>query len=314
MKESNGWRALEPAGAAGPLVLLRRIGPVELAYAPYAFTTTDAIAPSAIRAHIEEVVARLPASTTLLRWDSPFDRTAFAADAVGLVEAPVRVQPPDTVLVDLSAGERAVLDRMKSKTRYNVRLAERRGVEIEGARAGVNGDYPTDLAAWYAIYEQTARRDRITIHPYRYYERAFTVAAAMHRAGEAVPVVELLTARYDGELLGGAITASWHGTTTYLYGASSDRHRNLMAPALVQWEAMRRAIGRGDHTYDLFGIPPSDDPSHPMHGLYRFKTGFGGRIVHRHGALDRPLQPLRAAAYRRAEAFRGWYYHRWRKR
>ena len=128
------------------------------------------------------------------------------------------------------------------------------------------------------------------------------------------PVITLYTAHHEDDLLGGIIVASWRGVSTYLYGASSDVKRNLMAAYLLQWEAMRRAMANGDHGYDLFGIPPTDDPAHPMHGLYRFKTGFGGRVLHRAGAWDLILRPTPGALYRGAERLRGWYYYRVRKR
>jgi len=73
---------------------------------------------------------------------------------------------------------------------------------------------------------------------------------------------------------------------TYLYGASSNNKRNLMAPYALQWRAMQDAKEMGCKNYDLFGIPPNEDPEHPMAGLYRFKTGFGGQIIHRPGSWD----------------------------
>jgi lipid II:glycine glycyltransferase (peptidoglycan interpeptide bridge formation enzyme) len=82
----------------------------------------------------------------------------------------------------------------------------------------------------------------------------------------------------------------------------------------LQWRAIEDAVGSGCAWYDMFGIPPADDPSHPMHGLYRFKTGFGGSIVHRLGAWDAPVRPLAAGLFRLAERGRDVYFHRLRGR
>ena len=90
----------------------------------------------------------------------------------------------------------------------------------------------------------------------------------------------------------------------YLYGASSDLKRNLMASYVLQLKAIEDAKAYGCINYDLFGIPPNDDPSHPMAGLYRFKTGFGGTIIHRAGSWDYPCRPLIYKAFRMAESSR----------
>jgi len=106
-----------------------------------------------------------------------------------------------------------------------------------------------------------------------------------------------------------------HGTAaTYLYGASSNEHRNLMAPYALQWAALRDVRDRGATTYDLFGIPPTNDESHPMHGLYRFKTGFGGEVVHRHGAWDFVYRPAVWQFWTWTDALRVWYFKVWKKR
>jgi lipid II:glycine glycyltransferase (peptidoglycan interpeptide bridge formation enzyme) len=277
------------------------------------------------------------AGATLVRWDVPWDvergAPKSALTAAGLRPAPIRVQPPDTVIVPLGGGEDAVLAAMKSKTRYNVRVAGRKGVTVSAATGAAA---LTVLPEWYRLYEETARRDAITIHPLSYYRRVIEYAVTPGGVGSAAgggagggaasrevarglaaaedaPRLTLYTAHHEDDLLGGIIVASWQGVSTYLYGASADVKRNLMGAYLLQWEAMRHAMAAGDHSYDLFGIPPTDDPAHPMHGLYRFKTGFGGRVFHRAGAWDRILRPVPAALYRRAELLRGWYYYRVRK-
>jgi lipid II:glycine glycyltransferase (peptidoglycan interpeptide bridge formation enzyme) len=243
---------------------------------------------------------------------------AAALRAAGLRKAPMDVQPPDTVVLDLGYEEESLLAAMKAKTRYNIGLAAKKGVRVEEGSAA-------DLPAWYRMYQETARRDRITLHDYDYYRRQFESARAGAEASgsagtgaqgisPAAPELKLLLARHEGDLLAGIIVALYGDTATYLYGASSDAKRNLMPAYALQWEAIRLARGRGFRAYDLFGVPPSPDPSHPMHGLYRFKTGFGGRMRNRPGCWDFPYRRAGYAAYAAAERARAWYYRRFRKR
>jgi lipid II:glycine glycyltransferase (peptidoglycan interpeptide bridge formation enzyme) len=220
-----------------------------------------------------------------------------------LRKAPMDIQPPSTVILTLDHEEEALLAAMKAKTRYNIGLARKKGVAVEEGSAA-------DLEAWYELYRETARRDRIALHDFDYYRRQFDLASSL----DAGVTLKLLLARHQGELLAGIIVALCGKAAWYLYGASSDRKRNLMPAYALQWEAIRLARRAGCLTYDLFGIPPADDPSHPMHGLYRFKTGFGGRQLDRPGCWDLPLRPAGYRAYSLAERGREWYYRRLRKR
>jgi lipid II:glycine glycyltransferase (peptidoglycan interpeptide bridge formation enzyme) len=114
----------------------------------------------------------------------------------------------------------------------------------------------------------------------------------------------LYIARHEGDDLA-AIMALFRGKqATYLYGASSNIKRNLMAPYALQWRAMQDAKIFGCEVYDLFGIPPDESPGHPMAGLYRFKTGFGGRIARRPGCWDYPYRPVLHALFSGAENLR----------
>jgi lipid II:glycine glycyltransferase (peptidoglycan interpeptide bridge formation enzyme) len=283
-----------------------------LAYVPHGPDAAFAEDPARLEALSRALREHLPKNTVCLRWDlvtgtrvpagASSDEEAREADPSPqplpkpFRKPPADVQPPDTVVVALSADE-TLLERMHKKTRYNIRLAEKKGVTVEKAGAEA-------LAAWYALYRETAERDRISIHSETYYRDLFTHA----------PDLSLWLARYEGVLLAGNVVLVHGKTATYLYGASSNEHRNLMAPYALQWAAMTDARDRGATEYDLFGIPPTDDPAHPMHGLYRFKNGFGGDRVHRHGAWDFVFRPLLWTAWTRADALRVWYYKVWKKR
>ncbi|MEX2442324.1 MAG: peptidoglycan bridge formation glycyltransferase FemA/FemB family protein [Alkalispirochaeta sp.] len=315
VRERQGWQRLGDR-TNGPVVLQRSVGPVRFAYAPHAFHGESSAEP--IGSYVDRLrriaADRESEAPHLIRWDVPWESAAFdaaVAESAGLRRAPVRVQPPNTVVVDLSPEEEEIMAAMKGKTRYNVRLAAKKGVTVarfSGAAA------PAEVPRWYRLYQETARRDQIAIHPLHYYQDVVETAVSMRAAGEPAPVVTLYMATHEDDLLSGILVTSYQGVSTYLYGAGANMKRNLMASYLIQWEAMRDAKAARDIAYDMFGIPPSDDPSHPMHGLYRFKTGFGGAVINRPGCWDVVQARVVGGAFRAAERARQWYHHDLKKR
>lgn len=318
------------------LTLTRAVAPgVSLCYVPYAppdaGVGADALGPLG-----RALLTALEHEPVCVRFDLPWDESTVAARATrrvgvperdgagelvarGPVRAPVDVQPRSTVVIDLSRSQEELLGDMHKKNRYNIGLSERKGVRVRDAGVG-------DLEHWYGLYRETAARDRITIHPLRYYRRLFDLASADAAAaagstgvgaagGEPAGgvSVHLYLAEHEDDLLAGVIVAHFAGMATYLYGASSDRKRNLMPNYALQWHAMERAREAGMRSYDLFGVPPADDPRHPLHGLYRFKVGFGGALIHRAGCWDVIGRPARYGVYRLAERARSFYFHRLRK-
>ena len=309
-----GWEALAfdcRAGGQGfALLVLVRSLPLgqRLAYVPHG---PEAAEPADWEAFLLELARALKphlAGCLFLRFDLPWsircrESLSYHPSAGRLLrKAPMDIQPPSTVILELGHAEESLLAAMKAKTRYNIKLAAKKGVVVE--EGGL-----ADLAAWYELYRETARRDRITLHAFDYYRGQFELASS---PGGSVSL-RLLLARHQGDLLAGIILALKGQAAWYLYGASADRKRNLMPAYALQWEAIRMARRAGCLSYDLFGIPPADDPAHPMHGLYRFKTGFGGRILHRLGCWDAPFRPSGYLAYRLGERGRQWYYRRLRK-
>jgi lipid II:glycine glycyltransferase (peptidoglycan interpeptide bridge formation enzyme) len=303
------------------LVLIRRMPMgLELAYVPHGPELDEAVIErerflldlaEALRPHLGRCL--------FLRFDPPWGveglgNTPGALErSGGLYKAPMDIQPPSTVILDLTIGEEQLLADMKGKTRYNIRLASKKDVEISvvQSKLGEPEHLESALSEWYRLYEETARRDRITLHSEDYYQGLFSLAGSY---GEGAAELYLLTARHEGDLLAGIIVAVMGEGAWYLYGASSDRKRNLMPSYGLQWRAIQLARERGCLFYDLFGIPPSEDPQHPMRGLFRFKTGFGGRVVNRPGCYDVALRPLLYRFYRIAEYLRSAYFLRWRKR
>lgn len=189
------------------------------------------------------------------------------------------VQMRSSIWVDLRVSEEEMLARQKQKTRYNIRLAARRGVTVR--QAGCE-----EIDRWYGMYERTAARDGFTVHGGQYYR---DVMAVLGPPGVAC----LLLAEHESDLLAGIVVFTFGGTAQYMYGASSDIKRNLMAPYLLQWEGMRLARSRGAQTYDLWGIPDVLEEREDLWGVYRHKRGYGGEIVRYVGAFDLVRSPLR---------------------
>ena len=119
--------------------------------------------------------------------------------------------------------------------------------------------------------------------------------------------ITLYIASHEGEDLAAIITLFNESEAIYLYGCSGNNKRNLMPAYLVQWTAIRDAKSYGSKIYDFYGMPPTNDENHPMHGLYLFKTGFGGAEVHRPGSFDMPTSPL-YALYTLAENARAFWH------
>jgi len=208
------------------------------------------------------------------------------------------VQPQSTVILNLDASEEELLANMHKKTRYNIKLAIRRGVVIKryAGRSAI-----ARLGQWYLLYQETAVRDRIAVRSMAYYRRLFRIDEASAR-----PCLSLYVAEHRGDVLAGIIAARFGNRTTYMYGASGGVKRELMPNYLLQWTAIRDARCEGAAEYDFFGVPHSDNPNHPMHGLRRFKSGFGGKTLHYLGAWDYSYRPVLYQLFHRAEKLRGY--------
>lgn len=176
------------------------------------------------------------------------------------------VQPLRTIALDIRPSEEELLAGMKEKWRYNVRLAARKGVEMREAHE------LAELRAWYELLETTGERDQFGIHTFEYYRKFWEIFVPRGQA-------RLLLAYAENELLAGVFVAHLAHEAIYLYGASSNARRNLMPNYLLQWEAIRWTREAGANSYDFWGIPATDEPGEAMAGVYRFKSGWGGRAI-----------------------------------
>jgi lipid II:glycine glycyltransferase (peptidoglycan interpeptide bridge formation enzyme) len=206
--------------------------------------------------------------------------------------SPHNIQPPRTILIDIKGNKEEILARMKQKTRYNIRLAEKKGVTVRAW---------DDIEAFHKMMLITGGRDGFGVHAREYYQRAYDLLHPKQMG-------ELLVAEYEGKPLAGLFVARNGNRAYYLYGASTDEERNRMPTYLLQWEAMKWAKARGCEEYDLWGVPDEEEgileanfeTRHDgLWGVYRFKRGFGGELKRAVQAMDRVYNPLLYWAYLR---------------
>ena len=187
--------------------------------------------------------------------------------------------------------EEEIMAGFHQKWRYNIRLAGRKGVTVkEGTRE--------DLNDFHKIMVETGNRDGFITRPLSYFEKMYD---------NMVPDghMKLLMAYYDGKPISGVIPIFYGNKTWYLYGASSNQHRNLMPNYLLQWEMIKMAIARQDDIYDFRGVSGVVDENHPQYGLYRFKKGFGAKFTEFIGEIYIPFKPVKYRLYKFSEkAFR----------
>jgi peptidoglycan pentaglycine glycine transferase (the first glycine) len=195
------------------------------------------------------------------------------------------IQPPRTIIIDIRGSEEEILARMKQKCRYNIRLAEKKGVTVRAW---------DDLDGFYEMIQITGRRDGFGVHSLEYYHRAYDL---FHSTG----ICELLVAEFENKPLAALMVFACGRRAWYIYGASNDEERNRMPTYLLQWGAMRWAKARGCEEYDLWGVPDEDETtleaqfekrSDGLWGVYRFKRGFGGELKRAAQAMDRVYNPL----------------------
>lgn len=316
LKTRFGWQSGRvvlptPQGVpqAGAQVLLRRFYGLTLAYVPRGplVDWTDAQLREELLEALRRHCARAGAALLKIEPDLP-DSVANRAllHRCGFTPSPQSVQPPSTVLVDLRKDEAALLADMKSKWRYNIRLAERKGVTV---RPLTRAELPT----LHRLLKETGARDGFAVHSSDYYDTAFDLWVPDHAT--------FLVAEVAGEPLGAIVVAQAGPVAVYLWGASSERQRSLMPNHALQWAGMRWARNRGATRYDLWGIPdeigqlatrlaptatiPAEAlplhldslPSQGLWGVYRFKQGFGGQVTRLVGAWDMPIDPVRSRLY-----------------
>jgi lipid II:glycine glycyltransferase (peptidoglycan interpeptide bridge formation enzyme) len=174
-----------------------------------------------------------------------------------------QIIPRFTTVLDLTRSNEEILNRMHPKGRYNIKLAEKKGVEIKET---------TDVETFYNILKTTADRDEFAINNLEYYKTFYQNLAKQNKA-------KIFIAYYNNEAIAGLINVYFDTTAIYFYGASSNQYRNLMAPYLLQWNAIQDAKKHKFKHYDFLGIANPHDPKDKLAGVTYFKQKFGGQLV-----------------------------------
>lgn len=199
---------------------------------------------------------------------------------------------PHTFYINLTGSEEELMAAMKAKTRYNVRLAQRKGVTIE--------EDNSDLAfeTYLKLTRETSKRQRFYAHDEDYHQKMWET---LHPAG----IAHLLTAKYEGEILATWILFVYKDILYYPYGASSGKYRNLMASNLMMWEAMRFGKKMSCRLFDLWGsLGPKPNPKDPWYGFHRFKEGYGSELVELIGTYDLVLNSKLYPLFRLSDSLR----------
>ncbi len=294
LKADFGWRVVRVVqGGCGAQVLFRRLPlGLSLAYIP-----KGPVGPSSGWRELwkeVDLVCRRERAILLIIEPNLFVeelKSAFDVPPDGFSPAIQNIQPPRTIVIDISGEESEILARMKQKTRYNIRLAQKRGVIVQPAQ---------DLALFHRLMKETGGRDGFGVHSLEYYQKAYDL---FHPLGNC----ELLFASYRSEPIAALMVFAQGNTAWYFYGASSDLYREFMPTYLLQFEAMLWGRAKGCSKYDLWGVPDADQATledgflqqkDGLWGVYRFKRGFGGELRRSVDPWQRIYQPLFYPFYR----------------
>jgi peptidoglycan pentaglycine glycine transferase (the first glycine) len=285
-KAEFGWQVERVrAGSSGAQILFRRLPlGLSLAYIPKGPVGGDWLG---LWPEIDRVCRRRLA--VLLKVEPDLDEPRQPGQLTklsGFQPGEHTIQPRRTIVISLEGDEEQWLARMKQKTRYNIRLAQKKEVQVRVS---------ADVAGFAQLMSVTGQRDGFGVHSKDYFQRVYQYF-------QPLGMCELLLAEYAGRALAGLMVFARGKRAWYFYGASNDEERNRMPTYLLQWEAMRWARAHGCSEYDLWGVPDEAEETleagfekraDGLWGVYRFKRGFGGLITRSTGAWDRPyLTPV----------------------
>jgi len=216
-------------------------------------------------------------NSLFLRFD-PVDSLQIGMAAAGKIRKTIDVQPSKTLILDLSKSEDDLLKEMHQKTRYNIRLAEKKGVTIREAGAD-------EFDKFWALMNETVERDGFRLHDKEYYRKMLQNSKleidSKFKIQNSKLIIRLYFAEYEGRVIAANIINFFGDMVTYVHGSSSDQDRNVMAPYLLQWEIIKQAKLLGYKHYDFYGIDETKWP-----GVTRFKKGFGGQEKTYPGTFD----------------------------
>jgi peptidoglycan pentaglycine glycine transferase (the first glycine) len=205
-----------------------------------------------------------------------------------------RVQPKFTSIVSLKESEEIILSRMHHKTRYNIRLAEKKGLTFRMIKS------EKEFQLFWKLHSDAAQRDSFSTYSYEYYRKLFNILLDEDEKPDVkrVALRVFIVEKGDGTPLAAALVITFGTRVVYLFGGSDHQHRNLMAPYLLHWSIIKRGKKNGFEEYDLWGVtPPGEIEEHSWQGFSRFKLGFGGQTFTYPGAYDFPYRRMQYKLY-----------------
>lgn len=175
------------------------------------------------------------------------------------------VQPKFVYRINIKdKTEEELLQSFKEKTRYNIRLAKKKGVTVrEGNKEDIN--------IFYKILKETGQRDNFFVRDIEYFKRMYDIMAPKY--------LKILIAEFENKPIAVSMPVWFGNKLWYLYGGSSNEYRNLMPTYLLQWEMIKLALEKKCEIYDLGGVSGYKDENSPIYGVYRFKSGFNGEVI-----------------------------------
>ncbi|MCK4799987.1 peptidoglycan bridge formation glycyltransferase FemA/FemB family protein [Candidatus Parcubacteria bacterium] len=253
-----------------------------------------------------------------LRFDPPVEMNQKYSTK--LKKSSSEVQPKDTLMLDLEKSEEDLLKEMKQKTRYNIRLAERKGTKITNYELHVDNrkKFKEKFEKFWELAEETSQRDKFRSHNKNYYWemlenlaglRSFSNISQTSKKQDTCLLnrrtrnkqnlqAKLYIAEYNNKVITSNIVLYFGDYCAYLHGASSNECRNVMAPYLLQWQQIIDAKKAGYKKYDFWGIKSSQsETNHSWQGITRFKKGFGGYEKNYIGAYDLVLSNIGYTIY-----------------
>jgi lipid II:glycine glycyltransferase (peptidoglycan interpeptide bridge formation enzyme) len=192
--------------------------------------------------------------------------------------------------LDIRPETELLLKSFHHKTRYNIKLAEKKGVHVEekNSKEGVD--------IFYDLFKSTSERDKFLILQKSYFNHLWKTLSDKN-------MCSIFIASYEGKPLSAIFLTVFGGRMTYLYGASSNEHRNLMPNHLVHWRAIEWAKKQNIESYDFWGIPAHPHEGHPLWGVYRFKKGFCEAETQWIGTYELILSPFWHVVFEKGAAW-----------
>ncbi|AYE36446.1 peptidoglycan bridge formation protein FemAB [Borrelia turcica IST7] len=266
---------------------------------------------SQIKQFSEVIKSYLHKNTIFLRLDLMYynsrslkeDYIPLKIKLKGLQKSFDDIQPLNTTIINLKDSLDNIQAKMKKKTRYNIKLSSKKNLKI------IIDDEFKYFDEFYRLHEETAQRDKFAFHSKDYIKDLIQEFKRDENSN-----IKLIIALHNEKLISGIIVGIYKDRATYLYGASSRENRHLMPNYAVQFAAIQILKNHSIKEYDLLGIPPTANEKHPLFGLFQFKTGFGGELIHRIGCYDFVYNKFLYKIYRILEILRYFYYKVIKKR